>query len=51
MYLSGSESGGRVRLAGVTSFGTVRCDSSVPGVYTRVDRYRKWVASVVARGQ
>ena len=35
--------GGRWYLAGVVSFGTQRCDSSLPGVYTRVASYWDWL--------
>jgi len=30
-------------LAGVVSFGTQQCDSSLPGVYTRVSNFRRWM--------
>jgi hypothetical protein len=44
MYL---DDRGRYRIGGVTSFGTVKCDSSVPGVYTRVSSYLMWLRSIV----
>ena len=39
--------GGRWYLAGVVSFGTQRCDSSLPGVYTRVASYWEWLLEVM----
>merc|ERR1712130_883498 len=38
--------GGRWYLAGVVSFGTQRCDSSLPGVYTRVSSFWQWIEGV-----
>jgi hypothetical protein len=34
---------GHIRIVGVTSFGTSNCDSSVPGVYTRLTKYLDWI--------
>ena len=41
------DSTSRYRIVGVTSFGTIKCDSSVPGVYSRVSHYREWIHSVI----
>merc|ERR1719219_1756185 len=30
-------------LAGVVSFGTLKCDSSLPGVYTRISSFEDWL--------
>ena len=49
IYFEGDS--GRARLGGITSFGTIRCDSSVPGVYTRVSAFRDWIAMVVAHDE
>jgi len=38
---------GRWYLAGVVSFGTQRCDSSLPGVYTRVSSFWQWIEGVI----
>jgi len=38
---------GRWYLAGVVSFGTQRCDSSLPGVYTRVSSFWQWIEEVI----
>jgi secreted trypsin-like serine protease len=32
---------------GITSFGNKACDSSSPGVYTRVSSYLDWIANTV----
>lgn len=34
-------------LAGVVSFGTQHCDSSLPGVYTRVSSFYPWLSKVL----
>lgn len=44
MYL---DSDSRYRIVGVTSFGTIKCDSSVPGVYSRISFYKDWIQSVI----
>jgi hypothetical protein len=44
MYLN---SNSQWEIIGVTSFGTIRCDSSIPGVYTRVARHLGWIGSVI----
>lgn len=31
-------------LIGITSFGTRQCDSSVPGVYTDISKYKNWIS-------
>ena len=35
------------KIVGVVSFGTNKCDSSLPGIYTRVSSYVRWIQSVV----
>ena len=37
-------------IIGVTSFGTIKCDSSVPGVYTRVANHLDWIKTVIESG-
>ncbi len=39
------DDGVRLVVVGVTSFGTARCDSSVPGVYTNVANYVDWISA------
>lgn len=34
---------GRTELIGITSFGTRRCDSGIPGVYVNVGQYLDWI--------
>jgi len=34
-------------LAGVVSFGTQQCDSSLPGVYTRVQHFHQWIQTTL----
>eukprot|EP00092_Neocalanus_flemingeri_P094562 GFUD01120258.1.p1 GENE.GFUD01120258.1~~GFUD01120258.1.p1 ORF type:complete len:425 (+),score=86.26 GFUD01120258.1:209-1483(+) len=34
-------------LAGVVSFGTQQCDSSLPGVYTRVSHFYSWIQNTM----
>ena len=41
----------RARIVGVTSFGTIKCDSSFPGVYTRVTVNVDWIRAVVHRAR
>jgi len=38
---------GRTFLIGVVSFGTVSCDSSLPGVYTRVSSFTPWIHNII----
>lgn len=33
-------------LIGITSFGTTKCDSSVPGIYTKVTEFMDWIQDV-----
>ena len=42
-----SESNGQWVLDGIVSFGTDKCDSEVPGVYTRVSKYLQWIDSII----
>ena len=35
------------RIVGITSFGTIRCDSSVPGVYTNVAFFKDWIETTI----
>jgi len=37
---------GVFRLLGVVSYGTNRCDSSLPGVYTRISSFLPWIQAV-----
>jgi len=37
---------GIFRLLGVVSYGTNRCDSSLPGVYTRISSFMEWIHAV-----
>jgi len=34
-------------LAGVVSFGTQQCDSSLPGIYTRISHFHAWIQGVL----
>ena len=34
-------------LAGVVSFGTQQCDSSLPGVYTRIPPFLPWILDMM----
>jgi len=38
---------GRSFLVGVVSFGTVTCDSSLPGVYTRISSFVPWIYDTI----
>ena len=37
----------RSEIIGVVSFGTNKCDSSVPGIYTRVSTYVDWIKTII----
>ena len=37
----------RWTVSGVVSFGPSSCGNIVPGVYTRVDRYTRWISRVL----
>ena len=39
----------RYQVIGVTSFGTKTCDSSVPGIYTRVTEYLHWIEETMLK--
>ena len=34
-------------ISGIVSYGTAGCDSSLPGVYTRVESFLHWIHTVV----
>ena len=34
-------------LRGIVSFGDTKCDGEIPGIYTRVSRYVRWIRSVI----
>ena len=35
--------GNQATVIGIVSFGTNKCDSSIPGVYSRVSAYLDWI--------
>ena len=37
----------RYETVGIVSFGSVKCDSSTPGVYTRVSEFLPWIKDVI----
>ena len=41
------ESKFRYESVGIVSFGSVRCDSSTPGVYARVSNFLPWIKDIV----
>ena len=45
--LMSTKSNGQWVINGVVSFGNLKCDSEVPGVYTRVSKYLDWIDSVI----
>ena len=45
--LMSTNSNGQWVINGVVSFGNMKCDSEVPGVYTRVAKYLQWINSVI----
>ena len=45
--LMSTNSIGQWVMNGVVSFGNNKCDSEVPGVYTRVSKYLEWIGSVI----
>jgi len=42
-----SQVGNTWYLAGVVSFGTQQCDSSLPGIYTRISHFYSWIEGVM----
>ena len=45
--LMSTNSNGQWVINGVVSFGNMKCDSEVPGVYTRVSKYLQWIDSII----
>ena len=37
----------RYETVGIVSFGSIKCDSSTPGVYTRVSEFLPWIKDVI----
>ena len=37
----------RYETVGIVSFGSIKCDSSTPGVYTRVSEFLPWIKDIV----
>merc|ERR1712013_712462 len=55
VYGAAGEAGGPIMarvgntwyLAGLVSFGTQQCDSSLPGIYTRISYFYSWIEGVM----
>jgi secreted trypsin-like serine protease len=45
-----AKAAGKWYLAGVVSFGTKSCDSTLPGIYTRAASYSAWLEGVISSG-
>ena len=39
----------RYETVGIVSFGSIKCDSSTPGVYTRVSKFLPWIKDNIFR--
>ena len=37
----------RYEAVGIVSFGSIKCDSSTPGVYTRVSEFLPWIKDIM----